>query len=109
LLKLRDFFHLPLVDEYIQQLITAGPGLCLVAGLDLRPVSAEQPGPARTNPAALYHRAPVSFLPSGRSALFWILMEEIVAAHPRERCTVITEDKRSVRQPRGRKGRVSIR
>jgi len=74
LLKLRDFFHLPLVDDYIQQLITAGPGLCLVAGLDLRPVSgvarpAEQQATA-ADTGALYRRAPVSFLPNGRSTLF---------------------------------------
>jgi hypothetical protein len=68
LLKLRDFFHLPLVDEYIQQLIQTGPGLCLVAGLDLRPVS-EMRIPAESHVApdtgGLYRRSPVSFLPSG--------------------------------------------
>jgi hypothetical protein len=97
MLKLRDFFHLPQVDEFIGQLISGGPGLRLVAGLDLRQ-PAGTPSPAGVQPG--------DFLPSGRATVFWILMEEILAAHPGQRCVVVTEEKGSVRIPRGLKGRI---
>ncbi|MBN1202026.1 MAG: SpoIIE family protein phosphatase [Anaerolineae bacterium] len=86
MLKLGDFFHLPEVDTLVEQLIDNEPGLFIVAGLDPRPIA----------------QTPVAggFLPSGRSAIFRILMREMLAACQSGSCFVIGEDKSAARVPR---------
>ncbi|HEX6387775.1 MAG TPA: SpoIIE family protein phosphatase [Anaerolineae bacterium] len=92
MLELKDFLHLPQLDPLIEQLAADGPGLILIAGLDLRPLAAA--------PEA------ATFLPSGRPAIFRILMRHILEARPRTRALVVAQDKDLVRLPRDLKRRV---
>ena len=95
MLELKDFFHLPEVDALFEQLAADGPGLIVVAGLDPRPLD---PSPARDG-----------FLPSGRSAIFRILMRRILAAQRRPQAIVVAEDKSVVRIPRKLRRQVKLR
>lgn len=94
MLKLDDFFHLPQLDMLVEQLVDDGPGLTIVAGLDPRSTSTSTTGGG--------------FLPSGRSAIFGILMREILTAHPSANAIVVAEDKRVVRIPRQFRRRVKF-
>ncbi len=91
--KLKDFMHLPQVDPLLQRLAACEPGLMLVAGLDPRPglMSASS-----------------TFLPSGRSMIFRVLLDEILTAHPQSRAVIVTDDKSSFRMPRGLRSRVEV-
>jgi serine phosphatase RsbU (regulator of sigma subunit) len=92
MLELKDFYHLPQLDELVEQLVSDGLGLVLVAGLDPRPL----PVSATVD----------SFLPSGRAAIFRILMRQILEASQLSRAIVVAESKDVVRLPRALKGRV---
>lgn len=92
MLGLRDFFHLPQVDQLIDQMIHEEAGALIVAGLDTRITSAET--------------VPGGFLPSGRSAIFHILIDEILIANPSLRGVLITEDESGFRPARKLKGRL---
>jgi sigma-B regulation protein RsbU (phosphoserine phosphatase) len=94
MLKLGDFFHLPQLEGLFERLVSNETGLIVVAGLDPRPVSA-----ATTD---------AGFLPSGRSAIFGILMREILEADPALRAVVVTEDRTAVRIPRQLRRRVRL-
>ncbi|MBN1178167.1 MAG: SpoIIE family protein phosphatase [Anaerolineae bacterium] len=78
MLTLSDFFHLPQLDDVLTHLVVSDPGLTIVAGLDSRPASADP------------HNS--GFLPSGRTALFRILMHELLEAHPAAQAMIITDD-----------------
>jgi len=93
-LTLKDVFHLPQLDTCIEQLVAAGPGLIVVAGLDPRPLT--------MSPDA------AGFLPSGRATIFRILVRQMLEAHPAGRAIVVTEDKEVVRLPRGLRQRVEL-
>jgi len=92
MLGLRDFFHLPQVDQLIDQMIHEEAGALIVAGLDSRLASAET--------------VPGGFLPSGRSAIFHILIDEILIANPSLRGVLITEDESGFKPARKLKGRL---
>ena len=94
MLELRDFFHLPQVEPLIDQLVNGGPGLIVVAGLDPRTEAGGSSG--------------VHFLPSGRSALFNILMDRFLSEHSNLKSTVIAAEKEVVRIPRQFKRRVEV-
>jgi serine phosphatase RsbU (regulator of sigma subunit) len=94
MLKLDDFVHLPQLDEVVAQFVADGPGLTIVAGLDPR--------------GTITGAASDSFLPSGRSAIFGILMRELLEADPALRATVVTDDRKSLRVPRGFRRRVKL-
>jgi sigma-B regulation protein RsbU (phosphoserine phosphatase) len=94
MLKLEDFFHLPQVDTLVEQLVTNGPGLIVVAGLAPRSIST----PIISD----------GFLPSGRSAIFRILMRKILAAHPSAQSIVVAEDRAVVRISRRLRRRVKL-
>ena len=83
MLRFSDFAYLPEVDELVKQLLADGSGLVIVAGLDSRPAGMEAAEP-NTVP---------NFLPSGRATIFRVLVSELLDAHPRARCTIISEDK----------------
>lgn len=87
MLKLRDFFHLPQVDSLVQKLVKDGPGLILLAGIDAHPVTPGQAGGR-------------GFKPSGLSAIFNILMQEILLDHPDEKAVVIAADRALAKVPR---------
>jgi len=92
MLELKDFYHLPQVDSLFSQIAEDGPGLVLVAGLDPRPLSES----AEVD----------SLLPSGRSAIFRILMRQIMLAHPTMQAAVVAESRDAVRVSRSLRRRV---
>ncbi len=94
MLKLDDFFHLPSLDALIPAMAAEPSGLIVVAGLD----------PRLTAPAAEPH----GLLPSGRAAIFRVLMRELLEARPDSRCVVVAEGRESVRIPRQLRDRVDI-
>ena len=91
MLKLRDIFHLPVITPHIQELIADGPGVTLVAGLDPRPTSAND-----------------LFIPSGRTAIFRILIGEILSAKDKAGAIIVARDKEAVRIPRQFKRRIEL-
>jgi len=94
MLSLRDFFHLPEVDPLIEQLTHDGPGLTLVTGMD-----------SRTH---IRPHDPSSFLPSGRAAIFRILVRQILEENPKLQATVIAEKREAIRVPRNLRRRVDF-
>jgi serine phosphatase RsbU (regulator of sigma subunit) len=94
MLKLRDFFHLPQVDSLLNQMLGDLKGIVVVAGLDQR--------------EGMQLGLEGGFLPSGRSTIFGILLDEIMTAHPQARGVVISADKHSLRIPRQLRRRIEI-
>lgn len=92
MLELKDFFHLPQLDPLIEQMAADGPELILVAGLDPRPLAAAPDAD--------------TFLPSGRAAIFRILMRHFLEVRPRTRALVVAASKDLIRLPRELKRRV---
>ena len=86
MLKLRDLTHLPQLDALFNQLINDEPGVIVLAGIDAR----KGRGGGEE----------VTFLPSASSAIFNILMQEILLAHPYTHALVISQDKALARVPR---------
>ncbi len=91
--KLKDFIHLPQLNQLIDRMMVAGAGLELVAGLDARPGDVQ----ASSVP-----------LPSGRNAIFNILLHEFMEAHPTALCIYITRDKASAKPDRQQKRRFRL-
>ncbi len=94
MLTFRDFNHLPQVDALVEQMTSSKAGLLLVAGLDPRP---ETGSPSSG-----------SFLASGRSAIFQILVEAVLEKHSAGRCLVVAADKASLRVARHLRQRVEF-
>ncbi len=94
MLELKDFYHLPQVDTLLSQLAADEPGLIVVAGLDPRPPVGAAAGDR--------------FLPSGRSAIFRILMRLILAARPRSQAIVVAESEEAIRLPRQVRRQVTL-
>jgi sigma-B regulation protein RsbU (phosphoserine phosphatase) len=94
MLELRDFYYLPQIEPLVEQLVAGGPGLTVVAGLDPRHQAA--PG------------VPGGFLPSGRPAIFRILMRQILVAHPGRRAVVVAESGDALRIPRAFRRRIEL-
>jgi hypothetical protein len=92
MLSLRDFLHLPQLDPLVEQMILGEAGLVVVAGLEARPLSAPVTGDV--------------LLPSGRSTIFSILMQEIIEAHPGLRAVVVTKERSVAQVPKQMKYRV---
>lgn len=95
---LRDFFHLPQLDGWIDRLTRGEPGLTVVAGLDARPGLPTQGDSL----------APAGLLPSGRSAILSILIDQVLTQRSEVDCLVIAQDKRAVRIPRQFRRRMRI-
>ncbi|MBN1933846.1 MAG: hypothetical protein JW934_04225, partial [Anaerolineae bacterium] len=91
MLKLQDFYHLPQLDPLIDQLVCEPAGLILIAGLDPRTSESGASAPSADDDG---------FLPSGRNALFRILLYEMLAAFPSLTPTVIAPERESLRVPR---------
>jgi serine phosphatase RsbU (regulator of sigma subunit) len=86
MLKLRDFLHLPQLDPLVEKLVADDSGLVVLAGINARQGEANSDGNA--------------FMPSGLSAIFNILLQEILLAHPLQHAVVIAEEKTLARVPR---------
>jgi sigma-B regulation protein RsbU (phosphoserine phosphatase) len=93
-LELKDLFHLPQVEPLVERLAGEGPGLVLVAGLDPRPAA---PGATGEH-----------FLPSGRPAIFRLLMRHMLLRHPGSQAIAIAGSPVAIRIPRQLRRRVQI-
>lgn len=89
MLELKDFLHLPQLDTLVDQLAASESGLIIVAGSD-----PHQPDSAS------------GFLPSGRAAVFRILMRQIMETNPEGKALVVSAQKEAVRLPRHLRRRV---
>src|SRR5512143_177247 len=98
MLELKDLFHLPELDSVIEQIADDGSGLIVVAGLDLPVASAGASSDAATDADG--------FLPSGRAAIFRILIRHLLAHKPSARAIVVAETKDTLRVSRQFKHRV---
>ncbi len=94
MLKLDDFYHLPSLDALIPAMAAGPGGLIVVAGLDPRL-------PAQ---AAESH----GLLPSGRAAIFRVMMRALLDVRPDSRCVVVTEGRDSLRIPRHLRDRADV-
>lgn len=93
MLEIKDFFHLPKLEEYIEQLVAEKAGLSLVVGLDPRPH-------AQTESLD-------SFLPSGRSTIFRILMRQMLDAQRGLECVIVAKNKDAFRVTRQQKVQIN--
>lgn len=91
--SLSDFHHLPQLDFYVQQIARQGHGLVVVAGLGQIPDVGLPAG--RT------------FLPSGRSLILTILLQEMLKAQIDIQALVISQDKSAFRLNRPLRDRIS--
>lgn len=94
MLELKDFFHLPQIDTLVEQMLDDGPGLIVVAGLDPRPLPASA--------------ANTSFLPSGRSAIFRILMRQMLTVDRQANAILVAETKDAVRISKQLRRRIEL-
>ncbi len=94
MLALRDINHLPLLDHALECIWETNRGLILVAGWTPTAVSSQE-----------YAH---SLLPSGRAMIFWVLVNEFLAAHPDARTVIVTPDRAAARFPRRYKSQVSV-
>jgi serine phosphatase RsbU (regulator of sigma subunit) len=93
MLKLRDFLHLPQLDALVNQLVADETGMVILAGIEARPASLDAPG---------------TITPSGLSAIFNILMQEILLARPLAQAVIIAEERALARVPRQFSRRVRL-
>ena len=93
MLKLRDFLHIPQLDPLFEEMAASKTGLVIISGLDPRPV----PSPSSE-----------VLLPSGRSTIFDIVLQEILTAQPAVKAVIIAADKSTGRVPRQFKRRTTL-
>ena len=91
MLSLRDFFHLPQVDPFIERITHTRSGLIIIAGMDPRA-----------------HVDPAKILPSGRAGIFRILVRQILDENPRLQATLIAENRDAFRVTRSLRRRVNF-
>lgn len=94
MLELKDFFHLPQVDDVLAQLVAERRGLIAVVGLD--------PHPSVTT------AEPDGFLPSGRATIFRILARQLLTAVPNRHAIVVAADKDAIRIARQQRRQVQL-
>lgn len=97
MLELKDIYHLPQVGPVVDRLAVDGPGLVVVAGLDPH-LAIDRAAPG----------AGSAVLPSGRSAIFRILLWQILAAKRGTHAVVVAESEDAIRLPRQFRHRVSL-
>ncbi|MBX3059953.1 MAG: SpoIIE family protein phosphatase [Anaerolineae bacterium] len=91
MLELKDFLHLPQLDPLMDEVAASRSGLIVVAGAD----------PHQPEDVA-------GFSPSGRAAIFRILLRQLLEADPTARAIVIAQHKEAVRLPRQLRPRVQF-
>jgi serine phosphatase RsbU (regulator of sigma subunit) len=95
MLEFSDFSHPPEMEQILAQLAADGPGLTVVAGLDLRqPLSAGDDADP--------------FLFSGRATIFRMLLRRLLEAGPRGRLIAVVENRDAIRAPRHLRSRVEL-
>lgn len=91
--KLRDFFHLPPIEGYFNQIAAdQQPGLVLVAGVEAHPAA-----PAMSSGF---------YVSSGRNMIFELLYQARLAANPHLYAILVTHSRERARLPSALKGRV---
>jgi serine phosphatase RsbU (regulator of sigma subunit) len=85
-LQLKDIVHLPEVEPLFRRIVAGDPGMLVVAGMDPRPHALPSGGEA--------------VLPSGRAAVFRILMYQLLLLHPAWQATFVAETRDLVRPRR---------
>jgi serine phosphatase RsbU (regulator of sigma subunit) len=87
MLELKDFIHLPQLDEWITRIAAAGPGLTVVAGVDAHMSAGDRS----------------VMISSGRATVFRVLLRQMLerqgAGRPL-RAAVVATDREAVRLPR---------
>ena len=92
--NLKDFFHLPILDTVLNQIIDeASPGIILVTGVNTHTVS-----PVETDP----------LLTSGRSVFFDTFMQAYLGRHNPYNAVLVTQEKNLTRLPRGLEKRIRV-
>jgi len=86
LLSLKDFFHVPRLNQLINSLVQDVPGLIVVAGLEPNAISND----------GLNIRRMVS----GKTTILRLLMREILTFYPQMHCILYTEGENPIRAPR---------
>lgn len=94
MLDFKDFLHLPQLDPLVEQIVTDGPGLVVIAGLDPRPMV--------VSPHA------GGFLPSGRPTIFRILMRQMLENSGSGKAILVVRSRDAVRIPRQFRRRVEF-
>lgn len=93
--KLKDFYHLPQLEDYFNQLILdQHPGIVLVAGSEAHPAA---PGMSSG-----------FFVSSGRNMIFDLIYQTRLFANPSLKAILVTQGKERARQPQSLKARVQI-
>ena len=100
--SLRDFFHLPELDYWVEQITEESSGLILIAGLDARPRQLSKTTGTPQLPNSL------DLLPSGRSAIFSSLLDSFITQRADLSCQVVAAEKDAIRVPRGYKSRIKV-
>jgi serine phosphatase RsbU (regulator of sigma subunit) len=93
-LELKDIVHLREAEPLFEQIVTGGPGLVIVAGMDPRPHAATPDGEA--------------VLPSGRATILRILMHQMLFLHPAWQATMVAEARDLVRSRRPLRRRIHL-
>jgi sigma-B regulation protein RsbU (phosphoserine phosphatase) len=93
--NLKNFFHLPVLDTALSQIMQeSAPGIILVTGIDTHtadPLESSQ-----------------NLLTSGRTIFFDSFMQEILVRRPELRAVLIAKEKALTRLPRGLEKRVKV-
>jgi serine phosphatase RsbU (regulator of sigma subunit) len=93
--NLKNFFHLPILDSALTQIIQeAAPGIILVAGID-------------THSSDLLESSQ-NLLTSGRSVFFDTFMQEMLVRRPEIKAVLVAQEKALTRLPRGLEKRVKV-
>lgn len=91
--KLKDFYHLPQLEDYFNQAIfDQQPGIVLVAGSEAHPAA-----PAMSSGF---------FVSSGRNMIFELIYQSRLVANPSLKAILVTQSRERARQPRSLKARV---
>jgi serine phosphatase RsbU (regulator of sigma subunit) len=93
-LELKDIVRLPEVEPLFERIVAGDPGMVVVAGMDPRP-----------------HALPSgreAVLPSGRAAIFRILMHQLLLLHPAWQATIVAETRDLARPRRSRRPQINL-
>jgi hypothetical protein len=93
-LDLKDIVHLPKVEPLFERIVAGDPGMVLVAGMDPRPHALPSGGEA--------------LLPSGRAAIFRILMHQMLLRHPAWQATIVAETRDFARPRRSLRPQITL-
>ena len=86
MLSLKDFFHVPRLNQLINSLVRDAPGLIVIAGLEPNSLSNDELNTRR--------------MVSGKTTILRLLMREILTFYPQMHCILYAEGENPIRAPR---------